>query len=302
MRIAIATCAAVPPQLDEDEILLTALAARGARAERVVWDDPSAAWDRFDTVVVRSTWDYPRKLDAFLEWVDAIGSRLRNAAPLVRWNADKAHLADLAGAGIPVVPTTLVEPGEDLPPLDGEVVVKPTISAGARDTGRFGPGAHQDARDLASRLLAEGRSALVQPYIASVDELGETALVFIDGSYSHAARKRAVLRPDEVAPVRDDEIGGAEVMYDPDIVQPGSASPQEVSVAESAIAYLRARFGDDPLYARVDLVTGDDGVPLLLELEAVEPNLFLRHSATAADRLAAAILASGARGSRPARA
>lgn len=292
VRVAVATSAAVPPQFDDDRRLLDALLARGAEAAAAVWDDPAVRWDEFDRVVIRSTWDYPRKHAAFLAWVEAVAPRLRNPAELVRWNSDKHHLADLTAGGVPVVPTTFVEPGGAVPSLAGEVVVKPAISAGGRDTGRFGPATYDEAAELIRRLQGEGRSAMVQPYMASVDGSGETALTFIAGRFSHAARKGPVLRPDEVAPTRDDEIGGAEVMYDPDIVGPGTATAREIEVGAQAIAYLRDRFGDDPLYARVDLVAGPDGDPLVLELEAVEPNLFLRHSPDAADRLAAAILAS----------
>ena len=286
------TCAAVPPQFDDDARLLAALAERGTPAERVVWDDPDARWDDFDRVVIRSTWDYPRKHERFVAWADAIGERLRNSPALVRWNADKRHLDDLARRGVPVVPTTFVRPGEPVPPLVGEVVVKPTISAGGRNTGRFGRSTHAEATGLVARIHSEGQTAMVQPYVASVDRTGETTLVFIAGHFSHAARKRPVLLPDEVAPTRDDEIGGAVVMYDPDIVGPGTASHEEIDAAAAAVAYLAERFGQDPLYARVDLVVGEGGRPMLLELEAIEPSLFLRLSPDAAGRLADAILAS----------
>lgn len=236
MRIAIATCAAAPPQFDDDAMLAAALAARGAEVTRAVWDDPAVAWDDFDTVVLRSTWDYPRKHAAFLYWVDALGSRVENPPPVVRWNSDKHHVADLASAGIPVVPTSFVEPGARIPPLAGEVVVKPVISGGGRHTGRFGPATHDHAVDMISRLQTEGRAAMLQPYISSVDASGEAALVFIDGTFSHAAHKRAVLRPDEEAPMRNGEIGGAEVMYDPTIVAPGTATGRQIEVASEAIA------------------------------------------------------------------
>jgi glutathione synthase/RimK-type ligase-like ATP-grasp enzyme len=291
VRIALATCAALPPEFDDDERLLAALARRGTDAVHAVWDGPSVRWDDFDLVVIRTTWDYPRKHAAFLEWADALGGKLENPARVVRWNSDKHHVADLIAAGIPTVPTSFVEPGDSLPPLEGEVVVKPAISVGARDTGRFGPATHEDAHALIARLQAEGRAAMVQPYVSSVDTAGETALVFIAGRFHHAARKRVVLRPDEVAPMRDDEIGGAEVMYGPDIVGPGTASRREIDVGEQAIAYLRKRLGVDLLYARVDVVADATGDPLVLELEAVEPNLFLRFADGAADRLAEAILA-----------
>lgn len=295
MRIAVATCRALPPQFDDDRRLIDALAARGADATHAVWDDPNVRWDDFDKVVIRTTWDYPHKHAAFLEWADALDGRLENPARLVRWNSDKHHLADLAAAGIPTVPTRFVEPGDDLPPLDGEVVVKPTISVGGRLTGRFGPATHDDARLLIGRHHAEGRAAMVQHYLPSVDTKGEPALTFIAGQFSHAAHKRAVLRPDEMAPMRDDDIGGAEVMYGSDIVVPGIADEREIAVGMQVIAYLHNRFGVDPLYARVDVVHDDRGNPVVLELEAVEPNLFLGFAPGAADRLAEAILAPSSR-------
>jgi hypothetical protein len=293
VRIAVATCRALPPQFDDDRRLIEALTARGADAVHAVWDDPNVRWGDFDKVVIRTTWDYPHKHAAFLDWTDALGGRLENPARLVHWNSDKHHLADLIAAGIASVPTRFVEPGDDLPSLDGEVVIKPTISVGGRLTGRFGPGAHDEARRLIAQHHAEGRAAMVQPYLSSVDASGETALVFIAGDFSHAARKRAVLRPDEMAPMRDDEIGGAEVMYGPDLVVPGVADEREIALGTHVIAYLHDRFDVDPLYARVDVVRDDRGDPVVLELEAVEPNLFLRFDARAADRLAEAILAQG---------
>src|SRR5690606_16697815 len=102
-------------------------------------------------------------------------------------------------AGIPVVPTTFVAPGEPLPEVRGEVVVKPSVSAGARDTGRFSEHTHHLARELVARIQAGGRTAMVQPYLPAVDTRGETAVVCIDGEPLHTLHKHAVLRADEVA-------------------------------------------------------------------------------------------------------
>lgn len=292
MRIAVATCAALPPQFDDDRRLIDALTKRGADATHAVWDDPGVRWHDFDRVIIRTTWDYPHKHAAFLEWADALDGRLENPARVVRWNSDKHHVVDLIAAGVPTVPTRFVERGDDPPQLEGEVVVKPTISVGGRLTGRFGPATHDEARRLIARHHAEGRAAMVQPYLPLVDTLGETALVFIGGEFNHAAHKRPVLRPDEVAPMRDDDIGGAEVMYGPDIAEPGAADEREIAVGRRAIAYLRERFDVAPLYARVDVVRDDRGEPVVLEFEAVEPNLYLRFHEGAADRLAEAILAT----------
>jgi hypothetical protein len=169
-------------------------------------------------------------------------------------------------------------------------VVKPTVSAGAIDTGRFGPSTHRLARDLMGRIHASGRTAMVQPYLSSVDTAGETAVVCLDGEPSHVLRKRAVLRPDEVAPVREGDIGAAEAMYEDDLVVASTATDAELGFAADVLAWVTARFGAPPLYARVDMVAGDDGTPVLMELEAVEPYLYLAESPGALDNLVDAIL------------
>ena len=290
LNVALATCAAMPDGFAADRELKTALEARGASGEYVSWDDASADWSAFDVVVVRSTFDYSRRRDEFLAWADTLDGRLRNPPAVLRWNSDKRYLCDLASAGLPVVPTIFVSPGDGQPPLEGEVVVKPTVSAGARDTGRFAPGAHDTARALLVDITRSGRVAMVQPYLPAVDEHGETALVFVAGQLSHVLRKRAVLAPDEVAPVRDDEIGAAEVMYDDDLVRASDASSAERELASAIVAAVAERFGAPPLYARVDLLAGADGAPTLLELELVEPALYLAEAPGAAQRLATAII------------
>ena len=290
LNVALATCAAMPDGFAADRGLKTELEAAGARAEYVSWDDASADWDAFDAVIVRSTFDYSRRRDEFLAWADALDGRLRNPPAVLRWNSDKRYLSDLASAGLPVVPTIFVSPGDGQPPLEGEVVVKPAVSAGGRDTGRFARGAHDTARALLVDITRSGRVAMVQPYLPAVDEHGETALVFVAGQLSHVLRKRAVLAPDEVAPARDDEIGAAEIMYDEDLVRAGDATGAERELASAIVAALAERFGEPPLYARVDLLADEDGAPTLLELELVEPALYLAEAPGAAQRFAAAII------------
>jgi hypothetical protein len=255
-----------------------------------VWDDPAVDWDGFDLVVIRSTWDYTRRRDDFIAWAERIGERLRNPPALVRWNSDKRYIAELERAGLPVTPTLFVEPGDGRIELSGEVVVKPTVSAGARDTGRFGPATHHAAHALVERLSADGRTAMVQPYLASVDERGETALVYLGGELSHVLRKRAVLRPDEEAPLSDHPLEPAAVMWEEDLVVAGSATDAEVAAADSVLGFVAERFGAPPLYARVDLLAADDGRPLLSELELIEPGLYLGTAPRAAGRFAQAIL------------
>ena len=240
----------------------------------VPWDARAARWDDYAIVVVRTTWDYSFRRDEFVAWADRVGDRLHNSPAIVAWNSDKHYLADLGEDGIAVVETTYVAPGDDPPPIDGEVVVKPTVSGGGRDTGRFAAADAQLALDLIASIQAQGKTAMVQPFNPSVDTVGETAVVTIDGQFSHALRKHAVLRPGEVAPIRDDALQAAEAMYDPELVVAGSATDAEVETALEVVSAMERRFSYSPLYARVDLLTGEDGTPALLELEAIEPNFY----------------------------
>jgi hypothetical protein len=291
MRVAIATFASMPPEFTDDERLADALGALGADAARVPWDDSAADWSSFASVVIRSTWDYSQRREEFVAWADSVGSRLHNSPDVIRWNTDKHYLGELEAAGLPVVHTDYIAPGDPVPELDGEVVVKPTVSAGAKDSGRFSERTHGEARALIDRVHRSGRTAMVQPYLASVDTTGETAIVCLDGEPSHVLRKAAVLRPDEVAPVRDDAVGAAEVMYDPNLVVAGEARQEEFDLAREVIEHVTERFAYVPLYARVDMVAGPDGSPVLMELEAVEPNLYLDQAPGSAERVANAIVA-----------
>ena len=294
MRIAIATSSAMPGGVDDADVASALLAQGAAAADSIAWDDAEGDWRAYDRVLVRSVWDYTRRREAFLAWADSVGpGRLRNEPALLRWNSDKRYLADLADAGVPVVETSYVGPGDPDPPLAGEVVVKPTVSAGARDTGRFRPASHREALALVDRLRRSGRTAMVQPYLAAVDERGETAVVTFGGAVSHVLRKRPVLAPDREAPLSDDALGAALAMYEPDLVGPGEASPDELAVTMGVLAELERRFGSAPTVARVDLLAGDDGAPVLLELEAIEPALYLEHAPGAAGRLARAVLGEG---------
>ena len=284
MRIAFATCSALPEGWSDDHP-----SARLLGAEYRCWDDPAVEWDRYDRVVIRSTWDYTWRSEDFLSWVQRVGAeRLRNSPALVAFNVDKRYLAALEAR---TVPTSFIAPGDALPSLHGEVVVKPNLSAGARATGRFSPAAHRGALALIEQICASGRVALVQQYVRSVDERGESALVFLGGELSHTLRKRAILRADEVAPTSEGELGVARAMLEPDLVSAGEASPAELRFARNVIAEVSAHFGA-PLYARVDLLADEHGEPWLLELEAVEPNLYMAHSDGASGRLARAVLAS----------
>jgi len=271
LQVALATAAQLP-DLDEDgAALLEALDAEGVRAAPVVWDS-GADWAAYDLVVVRSTWDYDRRREQFLAWAASV-PRLANPAEVLAWNTDKTYLQALASAGVPVVETTWLVPGDVFTPPAGPYVVKPTVSAGARDTAAYDGGA--DATAHVQRLLAAGRPVMVQPYLSQVDVLGETSVLCFEGEVSHAASKSALLQVG--AGVRNDIDSRA-------FVTPTEPTGAQVDLAMAALAVV----GQPLLYDPVDLVPGPDG-PLLLELELTEPSLFLRHAEGAAARFAAAV-------------
>jgi hypothetical protein len=283
-RIAFATCAAAPEGWEDDHE-----AARLAGAEFAVWNDPAVDWASYDRVVLRSVWDYSGRAGEFLGWCAAVGpDRLRNPPDLVAYDADKRYLGEL---GVRIPATTFVGPGDPLPELEGEVVVKPNVSAGARDTGRFGPARHPEALALVERIRASGRVAMVQGYLADVDRNGETAIVFVAGELSHVLHKRAVLRGEGEAPLDDGPLRAAAVMSEADLVVAGVADPARLEFAAEVLEAVTARFGT-PLYARVDTAADADGRPVLMELEAIEPCLYFATSPGSAERFAAAVLAS----------
>ena len=289
MRIVLASFDAVPAQFKDDERVANAIAEHDAHVDIIPWDRERTRWDSYDLVVVRSTWDYAFRREEFVTWADGVGDHLHNSAELLRWNSDKHYLADLGRAGIPVIETQYVPPGAEAT-IEREIVVKPTVSGGGRDTGRFRVEDAEMARALIAIIHDAGKTAMVQPYNPTVDSIGETAIVMIDGEFSHALRKGAVLRPDEIAPVRDDGLAAAEVMYDPDLVTPGAATQKELETAHEVVAELERRFAVMPLYVRVDLLAGADGDPELIELEAVEPNFYHDLAPGSAERFAEAIV------------
>ncbi|HWS57158.1 MAG TPA: hypothetical protein VN257_01340 [Actinotalea sp.] len=305
MRIALATCAALPALDADDTPLLAALADRGAEAVAVVWDDPTVDWSAYDLVVVRSTWDYAQRRREYLEWGARVSevTRLVNPLPVIRWNTDKHYLRELEQAGVPVVPTIWLEPERHLSsralhtrfPAGGDFVIKPAVSAGSVDTGRYtaiDAGSRGLAISHAKRLLGDERTVMVQRYLTSVDTVGERALIFIAGEYSHSVLKGAMLDGPDV---------GVDGIYKEERMSPITASQAELDTARQVIRTARALLTDSAdgvevapepfLYARVDLVSDEDGNPVLMELEMVEPSLFTALADGALDRFADAIVA-----------
>jgi len=285
-RIAIVSAISAFGQDADTPLLVDALGRRGARVEHLAWDDTSVSWGRFDAVLLRSPWDYTSRLEAFLAWAHrcAAATRLFNGDGVLAWNADKRYLADLAGRGIATVPTAWAAPGE--PPRlpgSGEFVVKPAVGAGSRGARRFAPDQHEAAIAHAAAIAVDGAWVMVQPYLEGVDILGERALVHFDGRFSHAVRKAAMLAADGSVTCS---------LKSPATVSPVQATRDEQAFARRVIDAAQAHLGLDrpPLYARVDLLPGN-GEPCLLELELIEPSLFLDTDPASAARLADALKA-----------
>jgi glutathione synthase/RimK-type ligase-like ATP-grasp enzyme len=247
-----------------------------------VWDADETDWAEYGAVVVRSTWDYQLRREEFLRWAATVPALL-NPLDVLVWNTDKRYLAELAAEGIGAIETRFVEPGSALClPEAGEIVLKPSVSAGSRDTARFALG-DASGRERAERLVAEihagGRVAMLQPYLGRVDRLGETALVYIGGRFSHAVRKGPLLRPGE---------GPTEGFFAPETIAAREAGEAERALGERVLESVARRFGT-LLYARVDVAPGDGGEPVVLEVELTEPSLFFGHGDGAVRRFTEAL-------------
>lgn len=281
-RVGLVTAEAARGTDDDETPLLDALIWSGVEASVVAWDDRTVDWALFDLVVVRSTWDYVARQNEFLRWLRRVSLRstLVNSADVIEWNIDKRYLRELQQAGIPIVPTTWIEPGDLIRlPERGELVVKPVVSAGAKDTVRYVMPDHGAlARDHLAGLLARKRAAMVQPYVSSVDSHGEIALVYLDGAFSHAVRKGAILR---------EPLHTVTELFAAEDLSPTEATADERALGDDVMRFVQAR--EPVLYARVDLVRGARDEPLLLEVELFEPSLFLAHGDGAVERFADAI-------------
>ncbi len=272
-RVAIASCRGDNPDVDAP-FLIAALAGLGIAAELIAWDEPGVDWESYDLTVLRSTWDYAPRREEFLAWAQQ-RPRLLNPVDVVTYSTDKHYLLDLVARGVPVVPSQFCEVGETPVFPGGDFVVKPAVGAGSIDAARYRPSEHDVARGHVADLHGRGRSVLIQPYQHTVDFFGELALIFIDGQFSHAMSKAAMLNtPPEL---RDAAFRRNQMSRD-------VADEDALAVANAALA---ERFSS-LLYARVDLVAAPSGWQVM-ELELVEPNLFLTFEEQAAPRLASAI-------------
>jgi hypothetical protein len=294
-RIALVTTD-VPELLEHEhdlEPLLAELARQGAVATAPVWHDANVDWSAYDLIVMRSPWDYSLRTAEFLAWLDALpAGRVHNPPELIRWNLDKRYLLDLEALGVPIIPTTLAasvtEALQAAEQIGGRVVIKPNIAAGSW-------GAHltsaQDPHfsEYAAEVLDSGKLVLVEPEVVQITDGGERGLLFFDGRYSHTISKGRILGDDGgyLGGEYTEEIGSA------------TATDAEIDVAgrcSRAIANIGVERGwgsgasTTPLYARYDIVTGDEG-PMVIEAELFEPSYFLETSPGSVERAVGAIIA-----------
>ena len=284
-RIALATAAKLPTLNDDDALLIPALAELGFTAVPAVWDSPEVCWEAFQGVVVRSCWDYHHRLEEFLAWVtrlEGAGVPLWNPPAVLRWNSHKGYLRDLAARGVPVVPTRWLERGA---PVElgrllrdagwSDAVVKPAVSASAHGTWRTSLEMASADQPRLDELLGAG-DVMVQPLMNEVQDPkgGEWSVMFFGGRASHAVLKRPAVGDYRV----QWEFGGSAVTMTP-----------PAGLVADAKAVMAAVPGV-PLYARVDGVERD-GRLVLMELELIEPHLFLGWDIGAAARLATVLTA-----------
>jgi hypothetical protein len=285
MRAALVTCRKHPSLAEDDRPLLGLLAREGIDASPVSWDDPDAAWEKLDLILVRSTWDYVLRPKAFEAWLGTLASlpgKVLNPPALMRWNLRKTYLRELEERGVPIVPTEWLEAGNpDL--LEallrergwGDAVAKPSVSADALRTIRFSAGDLRRHRHLLGKLAADP-PFLLQPFLPSIQTEGELSFLYFAGSFSHAVLKLPAEGDFRV----QTRHGGRLRKYEP--------SRGELAQADAVLAALP--FSEAPLYARVDVLRRESGGPLLLsELELIEPSLYLAEAPGATERFCAAI-------------
>lgn len=288
-RIAFLTMDCLDGFVAYDHLMMTPLARRGCCVEMISWRQQDVCWNDFDLVVIRSPWDYQQDSQQFLKvlrQIDLSTARLENSLAIVAWNLSKSYLKDLQDRGVRIIPTrwrhglnealihqALQEWADEPEARAAEFIVKPTIGANADDTFRFG--IHTDKVQLQQIVRTfENRDVMLQPFVPSVTEIGEYSLFYFDGVYSHCVLKSPACGDFRV----QEEHGGQlhSVIPDADLL----SAAQRVCEAISGM----------PLYARVDLVRLTDGQPALMEVELIEPSLYLAHDPHATERFAEAIL------------
>lgn len=281
-QVALITWAGLPQGAESEHLLLPLLAASGVDARMVDWRDSSVSFSRFDLVILRSCWDYHLHAQEFTEWLLRVNhvAPILNKVDTVLWNSNKFYLRGLEEQGIQIAPTCFASGSErmdegHLAQINGweKVVVKPAISASAHKTWVF------DRRDLPSPEeldeLMDRKDFLLQEFIPEIQTQGEISFIYIDGAYSHAVLKRPASGDFRV----QKEHGGSAELF-----SPSDSLLQQANAIAAAAEQI-----SDSLYCRLDAIA-KDGKLILMELELIEPELFLGLADSAAEKLAAAII------------
>lgn len=278
MKVALVTSAGLAhPDIDLPP-LVHELSNLDVEAEIVSWD-ADVDWSMYEAAIIRSTWDYHRRLDEFDHWLTEVAThtQLWNPAEVIRWNLDKRYLVDLAANGLPIVPSEFVDSRQPnwqqrVMSFGSDIVVKPAVGAGSHGVRRFTDD-HDQAINYAHELIEHRQTPLIQSYLHDIDTYGEVGLVTAGGVLSHAFHKAAILD------------GEPEWSGDDHVVEVITAhlpSDQELALCERVLAVL-----PPTAYARIDLLPTNDG-PVISEVELIEPSLFLNIDAGAAQRIASA--------------
>lgn len=263
------------------DVSFDAMAALGWQSEAVAWRDPSIEWNDYDAVYICTPWDYPQHADEFLRVLETINdssARLVNQLSLVYWSLSKTYLRDLEDKGAAIVPSIWFDDidvsgiSQWFEALDSDtLVIKPDVGGNATDTFVLRNPLPEELTDRLAQTFQK-RPFLVQPFITKIQTEGEFSLFFFNGEYSHAIQK--IPKPGDF---RVQEEHGSDIR---------SVKPTQdlIDTAQQVLALVDPQ----PVYVRADFVRDDDDTFLLMELELIEPSLYLRTDDGAAARFAAA--------------
>lgn len=288
MDFTFLTCSTLADLDPDDRLALNVLTDRGYACQGVVWDDPAIDWDKSGVCVLRSTWDYHVKFEKFMQWIDEVTSKtqLINPPHLVQWNVRKTYLRDLAEQGVPVTPTHWLTDASELSiaaaaeafPDSEKLVVKPTIGLATSGVKMVARDEILTLKDHIEEQLKLGE-VMVQPFLSSVQDYGERSLMFLGGTYSHAARKSAFQHMATAG-----GAGERAITADDLEIETANATMKALPMVP-ALRSCNTTI-EQIAYARVDLVRDANNKPLVLEVELVEPSLFLAYSPNAPARFA----------------
>jgi hypothetical protein len=281
-RVGFATCLNLGKLTPDDQLAADLLLKQNINVDAVAWDDPSIQWKSFDAVILRSTWNYHRQLPEFLSWLEMLDQasvKVWNSTDIVRGNVSKKYLIDFQSAGIPIVPTVFIPQNTSMQ-LDSvlenqkweHAIIKPEVSASAYQTISASLSTAVDDQTQLDKILKTS-GALIQEFRNEITVSGEWSLIFFDRKFSHAVLKRPSAGDFRV----QEELGG--------IIQ--TATPPDALIHQAE--HILHQVNGTLLYARVDGIAADDEF-LLMELELIEPSLFMGFSTGAPEVFASSII------------